>query len=461
MAIPNATSTTIQRLALEAPSSVALAATLAREFDWLSAVLNARLQLYFGLESGVASIEDLPAPELPADATDGYSQLVQRQQLGRAERLVLAVALAPHFRPQALDPFFARNSLYDRRFTECGGRQGSNHAGFLPTGETVLFLLAGNDLAQRLPYQLHLFSDSVLTTAGLIELGTPDAAEPALSGALTITPETLALLTAAHGARGPASFASLARPVTTPLAWNELILEPHALEQLREIQLWLTQQGSLAQDAHLSRYLKPGYRALFYGPPGTGKTLAASLLAQSTGTAVYRVDLAAVASKYLGETEKNLGRIFDMAERQRWILLFDEAEALFGKRTTIGSAHDRYANQEISYLLQRMEQFPGLIIVAATAKANLDEGFIRRFNTVLPFPLPGPAEREKLWRQAFAGIPVAPDVDFSVLAQQHPLTGGAISNVLRRCALAVRQHGQPVSTPDVVQAIQRQVAASD
>ena len=422
-------------------------------------MLNARLELYFGPESGAAASENLPAPELPAEATDAYSRLVQREQLGRAERLVLALALAPHFRPQALDSLFVRNSLYDRRFTEFGGLQGSNHAGFLPTGETVLFLLAGNDLARRLPYQFHLFSDSVLITAGLIELGTPNAAEPALSGALTITPEALALLTAGHGVRRPASAAALAQPVTTPLAWDDLVLAPDTLEQLHNIQAWLTQQGSQGPDAHLTRQLKPGYRVLFYGPPGTGKTMAAGLLGQSTGTAVYRVDLSAVVSKYIGETEKNLGRLFDMAERQRWILLFDEAEALFGKRTTIGSAHDRYANQVTSYLLQRMELFPGLIVVAAIAKGNLDEGFIRRFHAVLPFPLPGPTEREKLWRQTFAGVLVAPDVDFSVLARQHQLTGGAISNVLRHCAVAVRQHGQRVSTADFERAIQRQKEA--
>ncbi|QNH61090.1 ATP-binding protein [Hymenobacter sediminicola] len=441
---------------METPNPVALAATLARELDWLSAVLSARVQHYFGSENAVAAMEDLPAPKLPADATDAYSQLVQREQLNRAERLVLILALAPHFRPQALDAFFLRNSQHDRRFSEVGGLQAENHAGFLPTGETALFLLAGNDLACRLPFQFHLFTDSVLATAGLIELEPTNAAEPALSGALTITPEALALLTAGYGVRQPASGAVLAQPVTTPLSWDDLVLEPTTLEQLHNLQAWLTQQSSLGQDAHLTRQLKPGYRVLFYGPTGTGKTLATSLLGETTGTSVYRVDLSAIVSKYIGETEKNLGRIFDRAERQRWILLFDEAEALFGKRTAIGSAHDRYANQEIGYLLQRMEQFPGLIVVAATAKGNLDEGFIRRFHAVLPFPLPGPVEREKLWRQAFAGIPVAPDVDFSVLAQQHQLTGGAISNVLRQCAVAVRQHDQPISTAAITQALQRQ-----
>ncbi|TGE14002.1 ATP-binding protein [Hymenobacter elongatus] len=434
-------------------------ATLTREVDWLVAVLETRIKLYFGLECAVAAVEDLPAPVLPASAADAYAQVVEQEQLGWAERLVLALALAPHLRPQALDGFFARNSTYDRGFTEFGGLKGKGHTGFLPTGETALFLLAGDDLSRRLRYQSYLWADSALATARLVQLGATEAGEPALSGALTVPPEALALLTTGQRLRPHYSPDFPAQPITTALTWADLVLDYHVLEQLQEMKTWLDHQELILQDEHLRRHLKPGYRALFYGPSGTGKTLTACLLGQATGHEVYRVDLSMIVSKYIGETEKNLARVFDTAERRRWILFFDEADALFGKRTATSSSNDRHANQEIAYLLQRIEDFPGVIVLASNLKGNLDEAFARRFQAMIHFPLPGPEERERLWRQAFAGtVKVAPDVDFPTLGAQYKLAGGAIINVLRYCVLASMQRGQAVSAADVTRGVQRELA---
>ncbi len=433
--------------------------TLAREFDWLVAVVDARIKLYFRLDCAVKTVEELPAPKLPAKSKDAYAHLVHQEQLGWADRLVLALALAPHLRPQALDSLFARNNTYDRGFTEFGGLKGKTHAGFLPTGETALFVLAGDDLARRLPYQTSLWHDSPLATARLVQLAAPEAGEPALSGALTVPPEALALLTTGQRLRPHYSPDFPAQPITTPLTWDDLVLDYHVLDQLREIQTWLEHQEEIMADAHLRRHLKPGYRALFYGPPGTGKTLTACLLGQTTGHEVYRVDLSMIVSKYIGETEKNLARVFDTAERRRWILFFDEADALFGKRTAANSSDDRHANQETAYLLQRIEDFPGVIVLASNLKGNLDEAFARRFQAMIHFPLPGPEERERLWRQAFAGaVKVAKDVDLPTLAEQHKLAGGAIINVLRHCVLAGLQDGRPVSLADVTQGVQRELA---
>ena len=129
----------------------------------------------------------------------------------------------------------------------------------------------------------------------------------------------------------------------------------------------------------MRKRVKPGYRALFHGPPGTGKTLTATLLGKHTGRPVFRIDLSRVVSKYIGETEKNLSRLFDKAEHKDWILFFDEADALFGKRTEIRDAHDKYANQEVAYLLQRIESYAGLVILATNQRGNIDEAFLRRF----------------------------------------------------------------------------------
>ena len=137
----------------------------------------------------------------------------------------------------------------------------------------------------------------------------------------------------------------------------------------------------------MKKVLKPGFKALFHGLPGTGKTLTAMLIGKKTGLDIYRVDLSQMVSKYIGETEKNLAKVFDKAEHKNWILFFDEGDALFGKRTNTKDAHDRYANQQVSYLLQRIEEYDGLVILATNLKNNIDDAFLRRFQSIIHFPM--------------------------------------------------------------------------
>jgi len=177
-----------------------------------------------------------------------------------------------------------------------------------------------------------------------------------------------------------------AKPITTKLTWNDLDLPKDTLSQIHEIEKWIKYSDSLLENSGLRNKIKPGHRALFYGPPGTGKTITAALLGKYNDKDVYSIDLSLVVSKYIGETEKNLATLFDKAENGDWILFFDEADALFGKRTNISDANDRYANQATSYLMQRMELYKGLIILATSAKDSIDEKFIRRLNTVIYFP---------------------------------------------------------------------------
>src|SRR5690606_1665724 len=151
------------------------------------------------------------------------------------------------------------------------------------------------------------------------------------------------------------------------------------------------------KDWGMEKRLNPGFRVLFHGPPGTGKTLTASLLGKYTGKEVYKIDLSMVVSKFIGETEKNLANLFDKAENKDWILFFDEADALFGKRTNVRDAHDKYANQEVSFLLQRTETYAGLVILATNFKNNIDDAFARRFQSHIYFPSPAFGERLKIW----------------------------------------------------------------
>ncbi|EXI69464.1 MAG: ATP-dependent zinc metalloprotease FtsH 3 [Candidatus Accumulibacter sp. SK-11] len=198
--------------------------------------------------------------------------------------------------------------------------------------------------------------------------------------------------------------------------------------------------------------LRPGYRALFYGPPGTGKTMTACLLGKSTGREVYKVDLALVVSKYIGETEKNLARVFDQAQHKGWILFFDEADALFGKRTETRDAHDRYANQEVSFLLQRIETFDGIAILASNQKDNIDQAFARRFESIIYFPMPRQEERLRLWRQGFSPkARIDEGVDLDKIAAQYELCGGAIMNVVRYASLQALESGDSVITLETLQ----------
>jgi SpoVK/Ycf46/Vps4 family AAA+-type ATPase len=188
--------------------------------------------------------------------------------------------------------------------------------------------------------------------------------------------------------------------------------------------------------------------------------MTASLLGKSAGREVYKVDLSLVISKYIGETEKNLAKVFDQAQHKGWILFFDEADALFGKRSETKDAHDRYANQEVSFLLQRIEVFDGIAILASNRRENLDEAFTRRFESVIYFPLPRPEERLRLWRQGFSPkAELARQVDLERIANDHELSGGAIMNVIRYASVQALERGSTVIQLDeVVEGIRKEYA---
>jgi len=177
-----------------------------------------------------------------------------------------------------------------------------------------------------------------------------------------------------------------AEKVDEKVEWDDLVLDSRARSDLEEIGAWIEHSDRLSATRDSRKRRKRGCRVLFTGPSGTGKTLAASLLGRLASRDVYRIDLSSVASKYIGETEKNLARTFDRAEEERRILFFDEADALFGNRTDVKNASDRYANQEVSYLLQRMEMFGGVVILASNLDNDVDEALLRRFDSVIRFP---------------------------------------------------------------------------
>ncbi|MCP4655409.1 MAG: ATP-binding protein, partial [bacterium] len=373
---------------------------LDQELGWFVRVVDTRFKLYFGDSAEHETVFDLTPPELGASES-AWAGFVRHYKLAFAERLAVVLGLVPHIRPQLLDVFFTRNKTFDRRFTEFGGVLRGPQGEFRPTGETLAFLVAGNDLEIRFALQ-RLFDPRHLFARHHILRLDSDGAESSLKAPLKLSEEYLSYFTTGEPRRPDFGAGFPARYLETELDWNDLVLHPGTRTQIEEIETWLRHGETLLNDWGMAPKLRPGYRSLFYGPPGTGKTMTACLLGKATGRDVYKVDLSLVVSKYVGETEKNLARVFDQAQHKGWILFFDEADALFGKRSETKDAHDRYANQEVSYLLQRIESFDGIAILASNLRENLDDAFSRRFESIIYFPMPRPEERLLLWRQGFS-----------------------------------------------------------
>jgi SpoVK/Ycf46/Vps4 family AAA+-type ATPase len=199
-----------------------------------------------------------------------------------------------------------------------------------------------------------------------------------------------------------------------------------------------------------------GVVAMFSGPSGTGKTLAAEVVAGSLGLDLYKIDLSAVVSKYIGETEKNLERIFGAAAAGDLVLFFDEADALFGKRSDVSDAHDRYANIEVAYLLQRLETYDGLVVLATNLQRNIDQAFQRRISISVDFDTPDEPQRRAMWALAFPATAPTKEIDVDFLARQFPVTGGIIHNAALAAAFLAADEGGPVTMEHVVRALTRE-----
>jgi len=266
-------------------------------------------------------------------------------------------------------------------------------------------------------------------------------------------------LKAGARAQNAAGLERLARRIEPAVGFDDLVLPPDTMAQLKEL---LTRARYREQVLDVWKMGGPaarrrGLTALFAGPSGTGKTMAAEVLAGELGLDLYTVDLATVVDKYVGETEKNLDRIFAEAERVNGVILFDEADALFGKRSEVSHAHDRYANVEVAYLLQRMELFDGIAILATNLRANLDEAFTRRLDSLVDFPEPEAEYRRQLWERSLGtAMPRAVDLDLDFLAESFKLAGGGIRNIVVAAAYMAAELGRPLAMADLIRATQRE-----
>jgi AAA+ superfamily predicted ATPase len=270
----------------------------------------------------------------------------------------------------------------------------------------------------------------------------------------------LPLVRDAARAQSRARLGSLAMLGTSPFSWDDLVLPPTTLSRLKELSAAIRLRHIVYSEWGFARRLSGalGIKALFGGPSGTGKTMAAGVIAREVGLDLLKVDLSGVVSKYIGETEKNLDRVFASARAGNALLFFDEADAIFGKRSEVKEAHDRYANIEVAYLLQKIEEHEGVVVLATNLRRNMDEAFSRRIHYTVDFPKPDVALRERLWREMVPReAPVATDVDFEFLARQFDLTGGDIRNVVLDAAFLSAQADQAIGMRAIVRALERQL----
>ena len=270
----------------------------------------------------------------------------------------------------------------------------------------------------------------------------------------------LEFLMAAARAQSDSGLGKLAVKVSVRQGWEDLVLPDVTLRQVKEVAAAVRHRQVVYGEWGFGEHAAAGrgLKVLFAGASGTGKTMTAGVIASDLGLDLYRIDLAGVVSKYIGETEKNLDRIFNAARSSNAILFFDEADALFGKRSEVKDAHDRYANIEVAYLLQKMEEHEGAVILASNLSKNIDTAFSRRMHYVVEFPMPDETHRERLWRGMFpASAPLGQDVDFAFLSKQFPIAGGDIRIVALDAAFLAVCDGRLITMRQLVRAMARQM----
>ena len=387
-----------------------------------------------------------------------FYDFISKYSLSCEEQIILGSVLIPHLNPELYSTLILSFLPNGGDLPVFGCVKGKQHRGFLPTGETILFLLAGTDVESRLKAS-SLLNSSKLLKKGVLLLEAPPPGEPKMSGKLILAKEYAGLFLTGDLSTPEFGPDFPAQKIETSRSWDDLVLSAELEEKIGELKTWMLHNETLMEKWGMREKVKPGYRVLFYGPSGTGKTLTATLLGKYTGRDVFRVDLSTIVSKYIGETEKNLEKLFTKAGNKDWILFFDEADALFGKRTEVSDSHDRYANQEVSYLLQRVETFNGLVILSSNYKSNIDDAFLRRFNAILKFTLPDANERKKIWKKSLPDkMKIGKSVKLDDLAKRYKLTGGNIINVVHRASLdALKSGSETITLKSILNGIKREV----
>lgn len=391
------------------------------------------------------------------------------QNLKGEERLLLLLSLLPHYAPEALNAMVA--SVQKGVIIEHPHLRGNvNHVSldYIPTLQTILFLMSGTDKSEQQSSYRRLMFDGTLLKQQVVSLQPFLPNEPVRSDRELI-PEIAGeyVQYLLHGRIPRPDFGKNfpAKLLTTNKNWDQLILNQHTTRQVELLIDWIEYGTAFTQES--VGYFGPGYPALFFGPPGTGKSMTAALIGKRCGVHVYRVDASRIVSKYIGETEKNIVQLFNRMkmENQRHekkaVLFFDEADVLFSKRTEVKDAKDKWANMETSVLLPLVEEYDGLVIVATNLERNLDDAMDRRFQLKIKFPFPKYEDRLLVWKNALPPSYQYPNSKAAEKLAQYHLSPAAIINVLKGCCLQARKNGtQVLVTKDLDYYIKTEFAKS-
>lgn len=414
------------------------------ELNWLESCIDIRIK-----RSSSSLENDLPPPPVIA-AGSAYASFVQSNNLSANERLVLALCLAPHLRPNMFNELADDVEIF-RRVKLAKSQSG---IALLPTAETALFIIAGEDIDLRLRAGVIFETEHLFYKQSVISIGETPKEEPVFNGIISLSSSFADLFIRNKYSRPRFSSDFPAHLLQTRLDWDDLLLMPSTKARLEEAKAYLRHYQTLVSEWGMQKHAKPGCRILFYGDSGTGKTLAATLLGKHLNRDVYSVDISAVSSKYVGETTKRLDSLFNIAESKGWIIFIDEGDALLGQRRATdagGNGASHYANQDTAFLLQRIEQYDGIIIVATNFRGNIDQAFTRRFQYMVKFQAPDPQMQYQLWMENLPKkCPLAPGIDLMMLIQRHPLSPASIINVIFRLSvLALQKGAQQISLEDL------------
>lgn len=414
------------------------------EIKWLETIIAQRTN-ELDAEAEVASIKQIAAKPIHEDDAH-YQQFIISQGFDVPERMLLALGIARSTFPQVFKPLVKVYKNIEKQF-EFGGilETGSNR--FIPTLRTLFFLLSGSHLQNQFAYHLKFTHQHLLFEHNIMKIEADGRKERAFEEDLLYQPIKLndAYLKYFLGDPAPTLDSDRDFPATllrTNKTFDDLVLPDRVIKQLNGPMNYIRNYENLMQQEDTKGKIKPGYLILLYGKPGTGKTMTASVMGNYLGVEVYYLNLSRVVSKYIGETEKNLEKVFNRLEKKLCILFVDEADALFGKRTEVKDSKDRYANQEVAYLLQRVERFPGVVILATNHDENMDEAFTRRILTHIQVPLPDAKACRVLWERS---IPSSFQYEYKALPEQlgneFALTGGNISNIIKQACLKAKEMG--------------------
>jgi len=352
------------------------------------------------------------------------------------ERGLIVIGLALYFKPSIFDPLLKTAKDFNYTETHLGGVIGTAQTPFVPTGETAIFLLTNRSVEERMLVLHCLNQEHWLFEKGILLFEYKEPGLPLTFQPFYLSSDYMEIFSKGVATKPNYSSQFPASLVKTNMEWSDLVVSKELIKEIRDIELWLEYEQRLFGEMGLGRKIKEGYKVVFYGPSGTGKTLVAGLIGKKYDRDVYRIDLSQLSSKYIGETEKNIDNLFKQARNKNWILFFDEGESLFGKRSQMGQSNERYGNQQVGFLLQRMEDHPGVVILATNLKSSIDEAFSRRFQKMIYFEAPDFENRLDLWKKALEGtLPLVDDVDLRLISKEHKLVGGQIVNIVKQIIL--------------------------